>query len=299
MTPDELARELTLLISGIEESFTVSIGRVQETLYRRLSSVLKNLEIDSEGYILQSGSNRTILREAENIFDEVIKSGPYQKAVSDSLSIVPQIDALNQSYFATVSDSFKLNRAYLKSLQQSVISDLNQYLLQDGLTASVKIPLNQILRQNVNSGGSFSGMLNQLRKFSTGQENEGKLLRYSRGILTDTLFNYARAYQESVTRDLNLDWYLYSGGATGKGKGSGGSREFCLDRMGRYYHRKEIESWASLEWSGKNKDTTKSSIFIYAGGHNCKHSLIPVHLSIVPKEDQERAEQLGFVKLVA
>jgi hypothetical protein len=289
MNPQELAEALAVLISGVEETFTAAIGKVQETLYRRLVAVLKNLETDNQGYILQSSANRTILREAEGIFDEVIKSGSYQKAVEESLGSVPEIDTLNQRYFQTVSDSFKLNRAYLTSLQKSVISDLNTYLLQDGLTASVKLPLNQILRQNVNSGGSFSGMLEQLRKYVVGGENEAKLLRYSRGILTDTLFNYARAYQESVTRDLKLDWYFYSGAKTAKGKGSKGSREFCIDRMNQYFHRSEIESWADLEWSGKNPATTKSSIFIYAGGFNCKHSLIPVHVVSVPKESRERA----------
>jgi hypothetical protein len=289
MNPEELAEAIAQLISGAEDQFTASIGRIQDSLYRRITAVVKNLETDNQGYILQSSANRIILREAEGIFDEVIKSGQYQKAVEESLGTVPKIDDLNQRYFETVSDSFKLNRAYLKSLQKAVISDLNTYLLQGGLTASVKLPLNQILRQNVNSGGSFSGMLDQLRKYITGGENEGKLLRYSRGILTDTLFNYARSYQESVTRDLNLDWYFYSGGRTSKGKGSKGSREFCIDRMNEFWHRSEIESWANLEWSGKNPATTKSSIFIYAGGFNCRHSLIPVHVSSVPKDAVERA----------
>lgn len=289
MNPEELAEALAALISGAEDKFTASIGRIQDSLYRRISAVVKNLETDSQGYILQSSANRTILREAEGIFDEVIKSGSYQNAVEESLGTVPKIDSLNQAYFKTVSDSFKLNRVYLTSLQKAVISDLNVYLLQDGLTASVKLPLNQILRQNVNSGGSFSGMLEQLRKYVTGGESEGKLLRYSRGILTDTLFNYARAYQQSVTSDLGLEWYFYSGGKTGKGKGSKGSREFCLDRMDQYWHKSEIESWATLDWSGKNPSTTESSIFIYVGGFFCKHSLIPVHVISVPQEARERA----------
>jgi hypothetical protein len=289
MNPEELAEALAALISGAEERFTAAIGRIQERMYRKYVSVLKNLETDNQGYILQSSANRTILREVEGSFDEVIKSGTYQKAVEDALGAVPDIDKLNQGYFKTVSDSFKLNRVYLTSLQRSVISDLNTYLLQDGLTASIKLPLNQLLRQNVNSGGSFSGMLDQLRKYVTGMENEGKLLRYSRGILTDTLFNYSRAYQESVTRDLGLEWYFYSGAKTAPGKGSKGSREFCIERMNQYWHRTEVESWASLEWSGKNSATTESSIFIYAGGHNCRHSLIPVHVVSVPKEAIERA----------
>lgn len=282
MNPEELAEAIAQLIAGAEQRFTSSLGRIQEILFRRLSNVVKNLQTDSQGYILQSSANRTILQEAEGVFNEVVQSGAYQKAVVENLSVVPEIDTLNQRYFETVSESFKLNRVYLKSLQGSVIRDLNVKLLQDGLTASVRLPLNQILNQNVNVGGSFSGMLDQLRQFVTGGENEGRLLRYSRGILTDTLFNYSRAYQQAVVSDLGLSWYFYSGGLMDK------SRPFCIERSERYFHQKEIESWASMDWAGKNPNTTESSIFIYVGGANCRHSLIPVHENSVPKEAIDR-----------
>lgn len=299
MTPEELAEAIAQLLAGVEQTFTAAIGRVQESLYRRLSAVLKDLSLDSDGYIQQNSGNRLILRKAEDTFDETIKGPTYQNAVEQSISAVPQIDALNQSYFETISNAFKPNRVFIKSLQQQVIRDINTYLLQDGLQANIKLPLNQILNQNVNSGGSFSGMLDQLRKFVMGTENEGRLMRYTRTYLTDTLFNYSRAYQEAVTADLGLEFYLYMGGLTKGGKGSDGSREFCIDRAGHYYHKKEIEAWASLEWKGKNPNTTESSIFIYAGGYNCRHSIVPVHVSIVPKEVIERAISEGFYRRAA
>jgi hypothetical protein len=299
MTPEELAEALTQLIAGVEQTFTADVGRVQEALYRRLSGVLKDLSLDADGYILQNAENRAILRKSEGIFDEVIKGRAYQNAIEQSVSAVPDIDALNQSYFETISNTFKPNRVFIKSLQQQVINNINTYLLQDGLQANIKLPLNQVLNQNVNSGGSFSGMLDQLRKFVTGTVNEGRLMRYTRTYLTDTLFNYSRAYQEAVTADLSLEFYLYLGGLTKGGKGSEGSRPFCIERAGHYYHKKEIEAWASLEWKGKNPDTTESSIFVYAGGYNCKHSIIPVHVSVVPKEVIERAISEGYYRQAA
>jgi hypothetical protein len=300
MTPEEIARAISELIDVAEIKYSEAIVKIQNSLYRRIVAVLKDLEIDSDGYILQSSKNRALIMKAEDIFDEVVKSNVYQKAVAEVVSNVPDIDELNAQYFETVSQAFKPNRNYIKSLQQQVISNVNTYALNEGVIVNVKIPLNQILNQNINSGGSFSGMLKQLETFIQGGEGtDGRLLRYSRTYLTDTLFNYSRAYQQAVTRDLKLEWYLYQGGLTKPGKKSEGSRDFCIDRAGHYFHHKEIEAWAGIDWAGKRQGTTESSIFMFAGGWNCKHSIIPVHVLIVPQEDLNRAIELGFYQKAA
>ena len=287
MTPEELAAEIERLIVSNNSRFAAMVGNVQSTIYNKLIGALWGLELDADGYIKQSAVNRKILREAQNTFDDVISNSPYQKAVESHLKVIPKLDAINVEYFKSISDAFSPNRNFIKELQGQVIRDVNTNLLNEGVIAQVRTPLNQILNQNVSMGGSFSGFQEQLRNFIKGNDQvEGRLLRYTKTYIADTLFNYSRSWQEAVTGDLKLDYYLYSGGLTGKPKGkkSGGSREFCIERVGKYYHRKEIESWAALTWQGKNPMTTESSIFTFAGGYNCRHSLIPVHKSIVPKD---------------
>lgn len=299
MTPEELAQRLTDLIADIEEQYSASILRIQETLYRRLTSALKDLKTDPEGYILQTAENRAILNQAENVFDDVIRNSGYQAAVESVLGTIPDIDALNEAYFKTIDDAFKPNRNFIKSLQKQVISDVNTYALNEGLIVNVRVPLNKILNQNVNAGASFTGMLEQLRNFITGGENQGRLLSYSRTFLSTTLFDYSRAYQQAVTKDLGLEFYLYSGGLTKPGKGSSGSRPFCIERADLFFHHKEIENWAELDWSGKRQGTTKSSIFMFAGGWNCRHTIIPVSVVIVPQDVIERAIEKGYYKKAA
>lgn len=300
MTPEELAAEIERLIVANNTKFAAIMGNVQGSIYNRIIGILKGLELDAEGYIKQSSVNRKILREAENVFDEIIGRGTYQSAVTDHLKLIPKLDNLNTEYFRTVSDAFSPNKNFIKELQKQVIRDVNTNLLNEGVIAQVKTPLNSILNQNVNSGGFFSGFQDQLKNYIKGNDQiEGRLLRYSTTYTADTLFNYSRSWQEAVTADLGLEFYLYSGGLTGKGKKSAGSREFCIERVGNYYHRKEIESWASLTWQGKNPLTTKSSIFTFAGGFNCKHSLIPVSVLIVPKDVVERAISEGYYKKAA
>lgn len=288
MQPRELADKIEGLIVAANKEFAKSIIAVESKVYDDLVTILRFVELDSEGYIKQNAGNRQILRAAQKQFDDTILNSGYQTAVEKHLSVITKIDALNESYFESISSAFKPNRVFIRSLQTNAINSINEYILQDGLQASVGIPLRNIMSTNINSGGSFSGMLKQLNDFIKGGENEGRLLSYSRTYLSDTLFDYSRAYQAAVTQDLGLVWFFYSGGVTASGKGSKGSREFCLERVDQYFHKSEVESWASLEWAGKKAGTTKSSIFIFAGGWNCKHSLIPVHESSVTQTALDR-----------
>lgn len=283
MKPETLATKIEGLIISANDRYADVVVKVQERLYNRLVTILKGIEVDRDGFIKQSAANRKILLHAQNEFDSIISESTYQKSLERYLKTIPSINDLNIDYFNTISTAFTPNRIFIKSLQSQTISSINELLLNDGLSTSVRLPLNQILNQNVNSGGSFSGMLEQLRTFIKGTPDlDGRLLSYSRNILADTLFQYSRAFQQSVTADLGLSWYRYIGGLIKD------SREFCVERAGNFYHESEIKSWASLEWSGKNKYTTESSIFIYAGGHSCRHQIIPVSDSIVPKIDLDR-----------
>lgn len=289
MEPNELARAIEELILAADAKFAASMNRVQNKLYEELLLVIKSLEVDSEGYILQSAANRKVLAEAEAKIYEIFGSNLYQGAVESYVFQIPQIDELNQKYFTTIP-KFKENKQFLKSLQNQTIKTVEKYVLQDGLESQVISPLSQILNQNVNSGGKYSGFLQQIRDYVIGNDKvEGRALSYSRTFLRDSMFTYSRTYQQSVTTDLGLEFYLYSGGAVDT------TREFCLDRVGRYFHHKEVEKWASLTWAGKKAGTTESSIFLFAGGWNCGHELIPVHESIVPRDVIERSLQNGYI----
>jgi hypothetical protein len=285
MTPQQVANSIEGLIISANDTYATQIVRVQSKLYNDLVTILKFIETDADGNILQNAGNRAILRAGQNQFDKTILNSGYQDAVENHLKVIPKIDDLNAAYFESVSSAFKPNRVFIKQLQASAIETVNSFVLQDGLQSQVAGPLNQILNQNINSGGSFSGMLKQLEIYTKGNDQvEGRLLRYTRTYISDVLFNYSRSFQQSVTADLGLEWYSYSGGVQDK------TRPFCEERAGKFYHHKEVEAWAALEWQGKNPLTTESSIFIFCGGFNCRHSLIPVHELIVPSEDLARIQ---------
>lgn len=282
-----LGEKIESIIGAADNKFFAVVRITQQDLYENLIDLFKKLEVSSDGYILNNASNRALLTKSSQVFNQTINNSGYNEAVNEFVGTFSQIDLANQDYFSTISDLFKPNRLFITSLQNQTISALESAILNEGLAANIKSPLMNIISQNINSGGSYSGFLEQLRSNIIGMENEGKLLRYSRGILNDALFNYSRAYQQSVTNDLGLEFYLYSGGLTKD------SREFCAEHSDEFYHQNEIEAWANETWQGQVAGTTSSSIFIFAGGYNCKHSIIPVDISIVPQDVIQRNIESG------
>lgn len=283
MKPEVLADSIARAIIETSGNFSVLISNIQEIISNKLLIQLKNLDLDGDGYILQTAANREVLARAEGVLSEYLPGTKLNAAASEALSVIPTIDNLNNEYFSFISDSFKENRIFIRRLQQQTIESIETNILGDGLTAQVKMPLVNILNRNVNAGGQFNGFLQEVRAYIQGTESlDGRLLSYSRGFLRDALFQYSRGFQEAITNDLKLDYYLYSGGIVDK------TRPFCEERAGNYYHRKEVEAWAELTWTGKNALTTSSSIFIFCGGYNCSHELIPVSDIIVPQDVIDR-----------
>lgn len=290
MNPDELANDVEKIIVSITDAYATQAGVIQNAVYNKLATILKDLELDPDGYIKQSAANRAILNQAEQAVDELLPGSSLTEAVSKTLNALPKLNDINIEYFSGVSESFNENRNFIKSLQSRTVEGIENAILSDGLKAQVKNPLSEILNQNINSGGQFSGFLEQVRDFVKGTPDlDGRLVSYSRGYLRDTLFQYSRSYQESITADLRLDFYSYSGGLMDT------SREFCIQRAGGVYHRKEVEGWAKLKWAGKYRGTTSSSIFTFCGGYSCTHSLIPVSRVVVPKDVVERAKEAGYI----
>lgn len=283
MTPHDLSDRIAAITDQAEDELGRAVTKAQKELFDSLQATLAKLELDGEGLIKQTADNRKILQKADAIFDQAVKESGYYESLYQYAGALDSIAGANEKYFTSILENFTVDAHYLKSLQKTSISSIESLLANEGLELQLKRPLMQILSENVNSGAGFSDMLRQVREFIVGgPDREGKMLRYSKQISRDTLFNFSSSMQESISQNAGMEWYVYSGGARKD------SREFCASRSGQYFHRKEIEAWASLTWAGKRQGTTKSTIYIYRGGYNCEHSLIPVSEKVVPKEVIER-----------
>ena len=281
MTPDVLSARVDVIISNAERALAKQALKTQGLMFDQMSLLLNKLALDSEGLIIQNQANRNILAQAGQYFNNSM--GEYNDSINTLPNTLGNINSQNALYFDTVVDSFKPNSLYITSIRNQTIVQIESLLLNEGIELTLKQPIISILNQNINTGAAYSDLVKQLRTFILGNnEVEGTLLRYSKQIVTDTLFNYNRALQEAVSVNSGLTWIKYLGGAMDT------SRDFCLSRIGNYYHKTEVEKWAAGTWAGKRAGTNSSTIFIYAGGYNCRHQLIYVHESTVPKINLDR-----------
>lgn len=279
MTPNELSGSIDSIITKADTAFGKTVSKTQTALFEQMQLMLNRLELNPDGTIMQNRANRELMAKVDIYFNKAFSETGYYDKLNDFTGDILKITSENTAYFSFVEESFSANAQYIKSLQKQTVSQFETLLANDGLTATMKNPLLNILNQNINTSASFSDLLSQVRGFTLGNaERQGQLMRYSRTIANDTLFNYNRALQEAISERAGLEWYYYSGGIDKD------SRSFCIARVGKYFKKETIEGWASLDWQGKRAGTTSSTIFIYCAGYNCKHMLIPVSDSIVPKK---------------
>ena len=120
--------------------------------------------------------------------------------------------------------------------------------------------------QYVAGGGKYNDFKSTVKDILTTKKIEGNIDIVAREYSTQ----YKRAQGQILANKFNVQYFRYSGTEIET------SRCFCDQRIGNIYTKKEIESWADLEWSGKIKGTNSTNIFQVAGGWNCRHNIRPV-----------------------
>lgn len=293
MTADKLSAKVDSIIDSFENRFAKQVDKTQGAIFDQIQILLNRLELNADGTIKQNQANRKILAKADQALETALKQSGYYTALDGTAASIGSLTGANAAYFKTLVDGFKPNAQYIKNLQKQTITQLEGMLANDGLESALKAPIRNILNQNINTGASYNDLLKQLRTFIVGSPDvDGKLMRYSKQITTDSLFNYSRAFQESVSQNTGLEWTQYVGGAVKD------SRNFCTSRMGGYYKKDDVEKWAKQNWAGKREGTTASTIFIYAGGWNCRHQIIYVSELAVPKVNKQSKELISKAKQV-
>lgn len=169
-------------------------------------------------------------------------------------------------------------------------------LLDTGVDVNFFEPILQQLNSNVFNGGNIDDLLDELKTYVTGgKDGVGALQRYVSQVANDSLTQFNATYNQTITQDLGLEFYVYTGTVIA------GTRAFCNHFVNQYFHKKEVEqlgegldpitkkSLVSENLiAGRMKGTNKSTIFIYRGGYGCKHFFSPISPRFVPKSDLQR-----------
>lgn len=279
----EFSKEIKALVSeklnrleSVPNAFLSSMEKIQRTKFKDVVALLDLLDYEGGSLVV---SEANLLR-VEALVDEikgVLTGAEFEKALGGLMGEFEQQAVLNYAYFETVDSAFaipQISSAIVKERQAATIASLldstNQYLSN---------PTREAIASSIQSGGSRQDLIDTLRLLVQGDKDvDGRLLRSTRLIVSDAFALNDAAVTESISENLGLEWYLYTGGLIDS------TRPFCKARNGKYFHKTEVEKWANLKWQGKMPNTDKKTIFLTRGGYNCQHSLLPVSEEVVPPE---------------
>lgn len=277
-------------LQDVPDDFLKKIPKSQSQIYDQVVELLARLEVRGGVYVI-SNKNLQIASEISGLLREVLLASDYTKYVTEFAKEFDQQAVINNKLFESAFPAFTASEmgATIVSLAKREAIDL---LLNRASDSDFIAPLREIIEQSVINGAGYQETLKSIRTFIEGNEDvDGALLRYSKTYAHDTYAIADRAYTSVVSEELDVEWFKWAGGIIQT------SRPFCVERHNQFFHYKEIDAWGAGErtegmqwpksgtWAGRNAETNSATIYSYAGGHECNHSIMPQSVFNVPKED--------------
>lgn len=267
-------------LESVPNEFLTAMEKIQLNRFKDVVSLLDQLDYAGGNLVL----NETNLLRIEGIVEQVkdvLTGDEFESAVGKLMDEMAEQADITYSYFAAIDPAFEVP-AIASSLVKARQSEAIASLL-DSTNFYLTNPTRNAIADAIQTGASRQQLIETLRFLVQGDDEiDGRLLRSTRLVVSDAFAISDRVVTNEIADQLGLQWYLYAGGLLDT------TRPFCKARNGKFFHRKEIESWASEDWSGKMANTDSKTIFVVAGGYNCQHSLLPVSEAVVPIEDRKR-----------
>lgn len=271
--------ELEKMIDDIEkvlkkalEFILSNVDKLEKGLDKEITKLVRDGFAIKRGAIDKTTGNIFVISLIQRKIDAYIRSGIFEKELKVFEPAFKAIaDLIKDNYSEFASDN-ALEVANL--MKEDSIIQVKEQFIAEGLSAEVIPELRNILKNSVIRGLTIDETLTAVSELVT----SGLLPNAAKRITIDGLVTFSRNYINAMTKDFEAEWYFYEGPLRKT------SREFCESRAGKYFTKKQVESWAKLDWQGKKPGTTKQTIFSRAGGYNCYHLILPVPTELVPEE---------------
>lgn len=255
------------------------IRKVQADVYLDVEKELNALQIDESGRIRYTPANMALIRRVELRVRQATAAGK-KSLLSWIIEKALEVLGLNRLYFRLVKKSIpetveaRVERLVMLRLgydtkRKEITAGgwLDSALDVGGISRSVA----QDMARAIAGKMTLRAFRKQFRDAFIDLKGRGYVERYWKTVSFDLFQQVDREAQNQYAEILQLPVALYSGTAKET------TRDFCLQRLRRYYTRDEIQSWDKLQWPGKFRVGHNS--LVHCGGYNCRH-----HLSWVSQE---------------
>lgn len=297
---NKIIDEKTERLDTVPDKFVINTKKAQTEAFKEVEKLV--LQMDSEnGLLLMTDKNTAIINSIDKVLKDAVYNDEYIGGLTEYIGEYQKQANLSDKYFIELNVGFD-KESKADTVLASQRNALN-VLGEDAFTQTFTAPLSEMLNSSVAANASLLDTMATLREFALGNDEvDGRMVSHVKRIAYDSFAVSDRTYTNAVSNNLGLEFYLYFGGRIED------TREFCAERYGKYFHKKEIEGWGdgkrccglswpqAGKWQGMNRLTNKSTIFTLAGGYNCKHSINPVSIKSVPKNVIQRNIDNGNYK---
>jgi len=257
------------------------VDRSQQILLNDLTSgFVGEFSVDEFGKLKATTRNMRLAIKMDQFFDALDKETLRKintQYGQDMLKLTP----LNERYYNTLIPDA---RDAIVSISEKVgfieaaIGIKDGEIIKGGYLDNItKMPevrqqmKNYVVKSVANKKG-FSEYLRGMKEIVVGtQSRDGALERYYKQYAYDTFNQTDAAINKHYADNLNLTWFVYSGGIIGT------SRAFCIKRSQKVFNTKETETWkcdSTLIGKPKNvKCDQRYNPLIERGRWNCRHTL--------------------------
>jgi hypothetical protein len=265
------------IIDGLDQDINDSLVRFGDDmaaaeiqLLERIQARLDGLELDVRGNVKKSAANLARINDVRREFLAAQTDGKYSLGVQRLVKGFAVQAQILDGYFTSMRIDYKGGKKLYGAVVDEYITATTAELYTGALAGYVEPQITQILRTHVSAGAPIK----QLRQQVAAPFQDRTLAARAETIADNALNQFSRNYMQAVSDDLKLEHYFYKGTLIET------SREFCRERVGKYYTRSEVLDWADLKYSGKIKGTDRTNIITNLGGNRCRHRLVPITLAL-------------------
>lgn len=292
-TRDELIILMNDALDEAVESFNKRIPQTQRDILSEVEALIRDLDFDRDK-IKNTVSNIRVIGKIQSRLRQIIFNTGYKEDVQRFINAFNEVTTIQNQYIRTVISDFKVT-PYLREIRTQSIQATIDGLMETGMTANVIDRIQNVLRNNITTGGSIRQLTQQVRDLIINNgTGKGILDRYTKQITTDSINQYNRNYIQTATRGRTSGWYLYSGSLITT------SRCFCVAmREKKYFHEREIPAILKGDFpefsdhdctiyertklpDGMIAGTNSANFLVNLGGYNCAHRALPVPENTVP-----------------
>lgn len=290
MTLEELISKKTDRLESVPNTLLSRAGKAELALYKDLQELIKDLRT-KDGFFVSDRANLELAGEIIQRLKEVFYTSEYAEAVAVFASEFDNQLGLADEYLIRAFPTFEAS-SFGAAVVEKAKRNAVELLLQAEAEARFFAPLKDVLEEAVVSGARYRDTLDVLTPYFEGKDG-GVIKQYSSQVAHDVFAFSDREYMSTVSDEIEAEWFKYSGGTIET------SRPFCVERHEKFFHFKEIEGWVDCKrvdgqktpqktvngctWAGMVEGTSEQTIYTYAGGWNCRHSIVPVSILLVPK----------------